>query len=133
MHKVTAKLVDNLKLKEAAQYPLHNRPHDSKLSRKDIKHVEKFANSHEAHHADRAYQHEMDAEQFPEGSNARYAHHEAADANYTAAHHYAKLAKDPEFMHDFHGGKRMKNSTHDANDKSVSAHVESQAYYDWHG
>ena len=131
MHKVTARLVDNLK--EAAQYPLRNRSHDSELSHKDTKHVKKFAGDMETHHVDRANQHHMDSEQFPKGSDAYHAHHVAADANNDAAEHYAKLAKNPKYMHDFHGGKRMKDVTHHANTASVAAHAETEAYYDWNG
>ena len=132
MHKVTARLVDNLK--EAAQYPLRNRAHDSELSHKDTKHVKKFAGDMETHHVDRAYQHHMDSEQFPKGSDAYHAHHVAADANNDAAEHYAKLAKNPKYMHDFHGGKRMKDVTHARKYFIRCMHMtEAEAYYDWNG
>jgi len=108
---------------EAAQYPLRNRPHDAELSRKDIKNVKKFGRDMETHHEDRAYQHEMESEQFPEGSNAHYAHREAADKHYSAADHYNKLGKNPQSGHDQMGGKRMKRPTEKANDASKRAHV----------
>lgn len=108
---------------EAAQYPLHNRPHDAELSSKDIKNVKKFAERQETHHEGRAYQHHMDAEQFPAESEAHHAHHEAADKHYSAANHYAKLGKNPQSGHDQMGGKRMKRPTEKANDASKRAHV----------
>lgn len=108
---------------EAAQYPLRNRPHDAELSRKDIKNVKSFAARQETHHEDRAYQHEMESEEFPTESEAHYAHREAADKHYSAADHYNKLGKNPQSGHDQMGGKRMKRPTEKANDASKKAHV----------
>lgn len=108
---------------EAAQYPLHNRPHDAELSRRDIKHVKIFADKQTVHHEDRAYQHEKEAEEFPEESEAHYAHREAAAFHYSAADHYAKLGKNPQSGHDQMGGKRMKRPTEKANDASKRAYA----------
>ena len=108
---------------EAAQYPLHNHPHDAELSPRDIKHAKNFAKRQEAHHEYRAYQHGKEAEEFPEESEAHYAHREAAAFHYSAADHYEKLGKNPQSGHDQMGGKRMKRPTEKANDASKRAHV----------
>ena len=108
---------------EAAQYPLRNHPHDAELSHRDIKHVKNFAARQETHHEDRAYQHEMESEEFPTESEAHYAHREAAAFHYSAADHYAKLGKNPQSGHDQMGGKRMKRPTEKANDASKKAHA----------
>lgn len=137
MHKVTAQLVDNLK--EAQQYPLRDVPSNAfagsrqNMNPKKLKQVAKFGDDMERHHTDRAYQHHMDSEQFPKGSDAYHAHHVAADANNAAAEHYATLRDRPQRTHDDIGGKRMKDVTHHANASSVSAHAEAEAYYDWNG
>ena len=108
---------------EASQYPLHNRPHDTKLSNRDIKHVKNFADKQIVHHEDQAYEHQKASEEFPEESEAHHAHREAAAFHYSAADHYNKLGKNPQSGHDQMGGKRMKRPTEKANNATKRAYA----------
>ena len=127
MHKVTAKLVDNLK--EARQYPFRDRgsKYSSRgvpnMNPREIEQVKKFASDKADHHYDRADEHAREADTFTRSSEPYHAHVEASHKNQMAGDHYTNLQNKPQRTHDDLGGKRMMQHSDSANEASKRAYA----------